>query len=189
VIRVGARVAAMTLDPRSANGRRHITSWVRGLMENQPPGEVNEALMELGATVCTPAEPDCNRCPFEPACEANRLGRQGDFPLPRRRRSTESLQWVAACVVAEDGTWLVRRVEQGPILRGLWLPPLVAVEGDTVRHSITHRKIDISPVFFEVPASTRLDNGWLWVEPSDPGVPTSSLFKKLVEAVPDRSNG
>lgn len=212
VIRVGARVAAMTLDPRSANGRRHIEAWVRGLMENQPPGEVNEALMELGATVCTPAEPDCIRCPFEPACEAKKLGRQGDYPPPRRRRATESLQWVVACVVAEDGRWLVRRVEQGPILRGLWLPPLVAIEGEgelaqqaasivpvewtsdpvtgvTVRHSITHRKIDVSPVFFEVAASIPLDNGWLWVEPSDPGVPTSSLFKKLVQAVPGRSNG
>jgi A/G-specific adenine glycosylase len=208
VLRVGARVSAMTVDPRSAEGRRQLESWVRGLMENRPAGEINEALMELGATVCTPVEPDCDQCSFAARCEARKLGRQGDYPPPRRRRATENLSWVAACIVADDGTWLVQRIDQGPILRGLWLPPLMALEGEgdparraaslvpfewsfnpelgaAVRHNITHRNIDVIPVFFKVAVSTPLENGWLWVDPSDPGVPTSSLFEKLVAAMPD----
>ena len=54
-MRVGARVLALERDPRSAEGRRRLEAWILGLMEDQSPGEVNEALMELGATVCTPS--------------------------------------------------------------------------------------------------------------------------------------
>jgi A/G-specific adenine glycosylase len=128
VMRVGARVQALVADPRSAEGRRQLEGWIRSLMEGEAPGQVNEALMELGATVCTPVGPGCDRCPLGPECEAMREGRQEAFPPSRRRRATESLLWVAACVVTADGEWLVRRVDEGPILRGLWLPPLVELE-------------------------------------------------------------
>jgi A/G-specific adenine glycosylase len=212
VMRVGARVTVMTLDPRSAAGRRGLEAWILGLMENQPPGEINEALMELGATVCTPAEPCCDRCSLGPGCEARKQGRQSEIPRPRRRRETESLRWVAACVIAEDGRWLVRRVEKGPVLRGLWLPPLAELEdgcdpakeaarlvpfvlasspelGSAVRHNITHRKIDVVPARFDVPRIDPPSDEWRWVSPETPGVPTSSLFKKLVDVMSDRGAG
>jgi A/G-specific adenine glycosylase len=206
VMRVGARVLAMSLDTRSAKGRRHLETWIFGLMDGEPPGRVNEALMELGATVCTPTDPRCDRCPFDAECEARKLGRQRDYPAPRRRRPTESLQWIAACVVDEEGSWLVRRVDEGPILRGLWLPPLVEFEEDdepeevaarlvpfaaissrgrkcAVRHSITHRRIDVIPVRIGAAHSDPPSDAWRWVDPRNPGVPTSSLLAKLVDAV------
>jgi len=208
VMRVGARVRAVEADPRSAQGRRQLEGWIHSLLEGEPPGKVNEALMELGATVCTSVDPGCARCPLGPECEARRQGRQADFPPPRRRRVSESLRWVAACVIAADGEWLLRRVDEGPILRGLWLPPLMEVEGDvdlereaselvpigvmsspkfgdTVRHNITHRKIDVIPVRFEAARSEPPSDAWRWVEPKNPGVPTSSLLAKLVDALPD----
>jgi len=209
VIRVGARFLAMELDPRSAEGRRILRAWVSELIKIENPGQVNEALMELGATVCTPADPVCDHCPLGSVCEARELGRQAEFPVPRPRRATESLRWLAACVIAEDGTWLVREVNKGPILRGLWLPPLAILEdgsdpfqsavrlvpfeltaqpkaGGVVRHNITHRKIDVMPVFFEIARAEPLSDGWSWVRPNDPSVPTSSLFGKLVDAMSDR---
>jgi A/G-specific adenine glycosylase len=211
VMRVGARALAMALDPRSAEGRRRLEAWIRGLMDGEPAGQVNEALMELGATVCTPAEPGCGRCPLGSGCEARKQGRQEDYPPPRRRRATESLRWVAACVVAEDGTWLLRRVDEGPILRGLWLPPLVEIEdgadptaaaarlvpvdvtssqklGPAVRHNITHRKIDVIPIRFSLARGNPPSDSWRWVDPKNPGVPTSSLLQKLVDAMSNRWN-
>jgi A/G-specific adenine glycosylase len=204
-MRVGARVLAIESDPRSADGRRRIEAWILALMENQSPGEVNEALMELGATVCRPIDPDCHGCPLRAGCAARRLDRQHDIPSPRPRRSTVSLRWVAACIVDGDGRWLVKRIDEGPILRGLWLPPISALEDGAdplpaasglvpdgavpmptacrdVRHNITHRKIEVVACRFE------LDNGdqpagWRWVDPENPAVPTSSLLQKLVDAV------
>lgn len=205
-MRVGARVLTLERDPRSAEGRRRLEAWILGLMENQSPGEVNEALMELGATVCTPAEPGCNVCPFSSDCAAKTLGRQQDFPPPRQRRATVSMRWVAACIVSPEGRWLVRRIDDGPILRGLWLPPIAGLEDGAdpvqtaaglvllpsmtassplpaVRHNITHRKIDVIPCRFVVEAFGPPSDGWRWVDPDDPGMPTSSLFEKLVAAI------
>ena len=209
VIRVGARVLALEPDPRSAEGRSRLRIWVGELMAGEDPGQINEALMELGATVCTPSGPGCGHCPLGPDCEARKLGRQAEFPLPRRRRPTESLQWVAACIVASDGSWLVREIDEGPVLRGLWLPPLAALEegaepseiasglapfeltspartGTAIRHNITHRKIDVVPVSIEADRFEPPSKAWRWIDPVDPGVPTSSLFEKLVDAIAKR---
>jgi A/G-specific adenine glycosylase len=206
VMRVGARVQAMEGEPRFAEGRRRLEAWILGLMEGERPGEINEALMELGATVCVPVQPACDRCPFDSVCEARRQGRQEDYPPPRRRRAAVSLRWVAACIVDTDGKWLVRRIDEGPILRGLWLPPLTELEdnadpvhegarlmpidvtsspkpGSIVRHNITHRKIDVFPVRFDVTHRDAPSDAWLWVDPWDPGVPTSSLLAKLVRVL------
>ena len=205
VMRVGSRVLAMEGEPRSAKGRRRLGTWILGLMAGESPGEVNEALMDLGATVCTPVDPGCYICPFGSGCEAQRQGRQEDYPSPRRRRATESLRWVAACIVGADGAWLVRRINDGPILRGLWLPPLMEFEegadpafeaarllpygetspviGPDVRHNITHRKIDVTPVRFDVAHAKPPSGDWRWVDPRNPRVPTSSLLAKLADAL------
>ena len=206
-MRVGSRVAALELDPRSAEGRRILEAWILSLMEDREPGEINEALMELGATVCVPVEPACDRCPLAARCRARASGRQNDFPVPRRRRGTVSVTWVAACIVRSDGSWLVARIDEGPILRGLWLPPLAALAqcddpaavahrlvpktmgppevGPPVRHHITHRRIDVVPCRFEFESGGAKPAAWRWVNPEHPGVPTSSLLEKLVRAVSD----
>jgi len=137
VMRVGARVLAMETDPRSAAGRRRLETWVVGLMEGAPPGQVNEALMELGAVVCRPVDPDCAVCPFADRCGAKAEGRPEAYPPPRRRRAQVALRWVAACCVDREGAWLLRRIDEGPILRGLWLPPLAELE-DWTGHSPPH---------------------------------------------------
>jgi adenine-specific DNA glycosylase len=116
---------------------------------------------------------------------------------------------VAACIVDEEGRWLVRRVDEGPILRGLWLPPLVELAdgadpgkaamrlvpftviqspkpGNAVRHNITHRKIDVIPLLFETAHSEPPTEAWRWVDPKKPGLPTSSLFAKLVDSLAER---
>jgi A/G-specific adenine glycosylase len=205
VIRVSARVRADGGDPRSAEGRRTVEGWILELMEGENPGEVNEALMELGATVCVPVNPDCERCPLADVCEAKKQSRQLEFPPPRKRRASLALRWVAACVVDTCGQWLLQRVDSGPILRGLWLPPLaelgkgahpvqVAIQllpvepisppkrGPIVRHNITHRKIDVIPIRIDASQPDLPNDAWRWVNPNDPGLPTSSLLQKLVDS-------
>ena len=205
VMRVGARVLAMDADPRGAAGGRRLLNWVFGLMEGAPPGKINEALMELGATVCKATDPDCAACPLAAECRAKDEGRPEAYPPPRRRRAAIALRWVAACCIDENGQWLLRRIDEGPVLRGLWLPPLaeLAAADDpsreaarlvpelqsesgeivpAVRHTITHRRLSVIPVRFALDHVGPMSNGWRWVDPRDPEVPTSSLLLKLVES-------
>lgn len=207
-LRVGSRNLALKADSRSADSRRRIGAWIRGIMEGEPAGAINEALMELGATLCTPHDPGCARCPFAGGCAARAEGRPEIYPPPRHRRATIDLRWVAACCVDREGLWLLKRIDEGPILTGLWLPPLCELKcgadageaalralpdgakgtplvGPVIRHSITHRRIDVFPVRFDVSRTDPVPDSWRWVDPHAPGVPTSSLLGKLVKAVSD----
>jgi len=205
VLRVSARVLALGQDPRSAGGRRAVADWVRALLEGAQPGRVNEALMELGATVCTPRSPRCGTCPLADFCRAHRLGRPEAFPPPRRVRPAEDHRWVAACPVEPGGRWLLRRVTEGPILRGLWLPPFadLAEGGDPVaaavallpvvpraasrhvgqvEHGITHRRIRVIAIVVPVLDGPAPGPEWRWFNVEEQEVATSSLLRKLVAA-------
>ena len=204
VLRVASRFLAAAGDPRTAAGRDALLGWLRPLVEGGPPGPINEALMELGATVCRPLSPDCGRCPLATGCRARAEGRPQRFPPPRRRRGEVAVTWVAACCVDRAGRWLVRQVTDGPILRGLWLPPIAEIGPEdrpeevarrlvpgrlavparllaAVRHSITHRRITIHPVRLIVSDRAAAAAAGRWVDPAAPAVPTSSLFSKLIK--------
>lgn len=206
VLRVAARVLALDDEQASTRTRRVVRGWVRCLMaDGAPAGRLNEALMELGATVCTPRTPRCGSCPLAPGCRAHGLGLEEAFPPPRRTRPAEAHEWVAACCVqSANGRWLLRRVDEGPVLRGLWLPPVVegpagaavararaalpfAARGgqelQPLAHSITFRRIRVVPVLFELRGAREVGEGYRWVSPEEPGLPTSSLLAKLVAAV------
>jgi len=204
VIRVVSRVLCLSGDPRTAVGRRAISDWVCGLMGDVPAGVINEALMELGATLCLQNSPACASCPLREDCGALAEGDPEAFPAPRKRRQAVELRWAAACCIDPDGRWLLQQVADGPILRGLWLPPLAVLEDDNsvveraievarlrpassptrlpvVRHSITHRRIRVYPVRLAIPALTEAGLARRWVDPESPRVPTSSLFGKLIK--------
>lgn len=206
VARVGARVLALDEDPRAKGGRTVILEWVRALMADAAPGEINEGLMELGATICTPAQPDCGICPLAGSCRALIEGNPTAYPPPRRTRETVELRWLAAIIEDPAGRWLLRRVDEGPILRGLWLPPFTEIEATRslddqvlellpfdatppvvfskpVKHSITHRRIVVTPARARIDQKLSLPDGWLWVDPAEPNLPTSSLLAKLLSSV------
>jgi A/G-specific adenine glycosylase len=205
VMRVASRVLAFAGNPRSAAARQTLGDWVRSLMPGQPPGAINEALMELGALICLPKAPACDRCPLAEACRGHAIGDPESFPRPRPTRAAVEMQWVAACLIDQSGGWMLRRIEEGTILRGLWLPPLASlgpeddpvgvaqalvpwtasgrpVERQPVRHAITYRRITVTPVQMPVGSVEHCPDGWQRVDPVKPELPTSSLLAKLVKA-------
>lgn len=101
----------------------------RKVMAQQPaeaPGDFNQALMELGALVCTPGQPDCAACPLQALC----LGRQSGNParLPQKAPKKARKKCELTLCLAQDaaGRWLLqKRGEQG-VLAGLWQPPVLA---------------------------------------------------------------
>jgi A/G-specific adenine glycosylase len=206
VARVGGRFLGLAGDPRARPDRAAILAWVEQLQNELPPGLTNEALMELGALVCTPTRPRCERCPLADDCRAKAEGDPEAYPPPRKLRPPVELRWVCAVVEAADGRWLLHEVTAGPILRGLWLPPYAdladvpslesqafsllpfKVDGSvavhpSVRHSITHRRIEVIPVAIRGPVPVDPPARWCWANPRSPGLPTSSLLGKLLRSL------
>ena len=119
--------------PRPAAGALEVRA--RALLEatDAPPGEVNQALMDLGGEVCTPRSPACDHCPLGPDCLARARGTQAERPgrAPRRELPHRT---IAVTVVCREGRVLIgRRPEEG-LLGGLWEFPGGKVEpGETPR--------------------------------------------------------
>ncbi len=208
VARVTSRVLALPLPLGSPALLLAGRAFARELHGEAPTPELFEALMELGATVCAPASPRCGACPLAARCAAAAAGTAEAFPLPRARRSRERRRWVAVWLERPDRTVLLRRVDEGPVLVGLWLPPFVELaEGEepgaaarslasdaggpvrlapapAVRHSITHRDILVLPFIGSVGLArvSEARVGWSWQDPSKPSVPSSTMLAKLAAA-------
>jgi A/G-specific adenine glycosylase len=208
VARVTARMRALRLPMGGAALFRAARELGASLYAESSTPEVWEALMELGATVCTPASPSCAACPLQASCAALAAGDSAAFPLPRPQRSREAHRWVALWVERADGRVLLRRVDDGPLLVGLWLPPLASLSdgvdpaeaaetlareagysvplrpAHVVSHGITHRDIRVFPFAARV-STFRVGEpqpGWSWQDPAAPTLPTSSLLAKLAGA-------
>jgi A/G-specific adenine glycosylase len=119
--RVIARLFALRLDPRSPRGRRRIQSLADALLVRSSPGDANQALMELGATVCTPRAPRCPACPLRSSCKAKRLGTPDAFPAARKRKTSRMIHLVTG-VAFRKGKILL--VEDDEMVRGHLVTPL-----------------------------------------------------------------
>lgn len=126
VARVLARLFAITEDVKSAGGSartwRVAERLVEGLAPDQEPGDWNQALMELGATVCTPGEPACALCPAAALCEARRRGIASELPRVAKKRQPATQQRVAIVLSSGRAVLLARR-RSDALFGGLWEPP------------------------------------------------------------------
>ncbi len=128
VLRVLSRWLALRSDPRAAPGRRVVEAEARALVEaSDRPGDWNQALMELGAMVCTPSSPRCEGCPVARSCGARALGLVGSIPALRSRRPSVRVRQAAALVRRGGDYLFVRRPEAGT-LAGLWELPTIEIE-------------------------------------------------------------
>jgi A/G-specific adenine glycosylase len=132
-LRLHARLLGYEGDPRSGDGQRTLWDWARQLVEAQgshpvgfPPSALNQALIDLGATVCTPSEPRCPECPLRRWCRAFQAGRQRELPRLARRPAITAVT-EAAVAVRHRGRFLLRRRPPGERWAGLWDFPRFAL--------------------------------------------------------------
>jgi A/G-specific adenine glycosylase len=115
------RVLARMYDVPSPTARwlrETAAAWV----DERRPGDWNQALMELGATICTPRGPRCDRCPVARWCRALEAGTVADRPAPPKKRVVPTARIVLAVVHDGDRVLLERRPDDG-LLGGLWAFP------------------------------------------------------------------
>ena len=118
-LRLYCRLLGTRVDPRSAVGQRLLWEFAGRLPPASEPSEINQALMELGATVCTPREPGCQRCPLLPHCRAAATGLQHEIPPPARRPELTRVV-ERAVVVRRRGQVLLMQHGVDERWAGLW---------------------------------------------------------------------
>lgn len=129
VQRVLAREGALAGDPARAECARLIHARARALLDPARPGDSNQALMELGATVCVPRAPRCLACPWSEHCAARALGAPERFPAAAPARETVIVVRAAAALRDRHARVLLRRVPEDQRNAGLWELPAAALPG------------------------------------------------------------
>jgi A/G-specific adenine glycosylase len=119
----------------AAPGADRVRARAEALVQVAPEaGAMNEALMELGALVCTPKAVRCEACPWRAVCVARRDGTVMELPKKSPKRARARMD--VACVVVRDGArvWLERRSDRG-LFGGMYEPPSRVIDGDDVKQA------------------------------------------------------
>jgi A/G-specific adenine glycosylase len=170
-------------------GRKQIAEIAAQLLDRKQPGDFNQAMMELGATLCLPKNPQCLLCPVAKLCRARELGMQQEFPAQKAKTKNVEIErdlfWIE-----RDGRVLAwQRPEDARLMPGFWeLPEREHLPGakparelGRFRHGITVHNYRITVWRTAVPS--KLENcRWLEVGGLS-AMPLSTIFKKALEIV------
>lgn len=202
VERVLSRWLALELEPKSRPARERMLAVASGLLEPGRAGDSNQALMELGATVCVPKRPRCLLCPIAAGCRARQEGDPERYPVVRAKRERELHRLLVVVVERDGGVLLFRRQEDSALLAGIWELPWTYLEPAPeeglaeryggrwslgprvggVRHSITFRDLELEVHRAEL-AAPAPEGVWGWFgEAERAEMPLSSLVRKVLRA-------
>ncbi|OPZ72943.1 MAG: putative A/G-specific adenine glycosylase YfhQ [bacterium ADurb.Bin478] len=136
VARVVSRLAAFSGEVQSTANKKILQAMADTLLPASTPGDFNEAMMELGALLCTPAAPQCGVCPLARCCRARQQGEPERFPVKRAKKKRPHHEVAAAIIWRQGRILLARRLEQG-LLGGLWeFPGGKREKGETLEQTV-----------------------------------------------------
>ena len=163
VARVFARYWMISEDFKKLPARARLAERLTPEIEQAAvPGNFNQAMMELGALVCTPTSPDCGVCPLRSGCAARKKGVQTDYPIKVAKGSVPTRRATQVIIPDEKGRILLVQNREGGLLKGLWeLPTVEPSIGLT--QVFSHFKLELSTfkvlrkdAEFKVPGSVPL---------------------------------
>ncbi len=206
VKRVLARHFAVAGFPGEKNVEKRLWQLAEELLPPRAMARYTQALMDLGATLCTRAKPACGACPLAASCRGLALGRVGDFPAPRPAKTVPA-RATHMLLLLRDGELLLEKRPSSGIWGGLWSLP--ELEDDTrlralcrdrygcsiappqrldpLVHGFTHFKLEIRPLVCHVekfvPAAREPGQVWLSLEDAHGAaipVPVRRLIERLL---------
>jgi A/G-specific adenine glycosylase len=209
VLRVAARLMDSPADTALPAVRKSVSAWLLTWMPENRPGDFNEALMELGALVCTPKSPSCLICPWRDICLSLKNGTVDKRPVKSKRTKHRTEKIAAAVVTDSAGRLLIHKRPDTGLLAGLWeLPNVTAAnkkEGAAAikkhletqlgipvsdpaflkndRHVFTHITWQIAVYRFSLEADvTPKDDTWVFADRDDleQRFPLPTAFSKLL---------
>ena len=142
VARVFSRVWKLTDDFSKQQNRAKLAARLQPEIDRcKVPGDFNQAMMELGATVCTPTNPACGVCPLAKVCAARKAGVQADYPVKPTRKALPVRKVTAVIVRDAKGRVLLVQNKKGGLLKGLWELPTLEEAAD-VTQVFSHFKLE-----------------------------------------------
>jgi len=186
VLRVISRLTADSSDIGDPISKDRFETVADALLDRRDPGRFNQAMMELGATICLPRDPLCLICPVSADCKARIEGTQAQLPVKLRR--VEPVQVATTLLVVERGGKILlwRRDPESLRLGGFWelpssedLPKVKPQETvGSFKHSITHHNYTCTVVRASV---SRASNRYQWFERAElDGLPLSTTTRKAM---------
>ncbi len=176
VVRVLCRVFGLPGDPRSTHNQKMLWSFAEQLVPADRPGDFNQAMMELGAVLCSIDEPGCERCPILKHCAAGNSADPSVFPEYPANRPTVTVTHSSAILRNDTGEVLIVQRPQHGLWGGLWeFPRVICEPGEPeiqaaaravseyigvetrigkrlakIKHTVTHHRITLYGYFAEI---------------------------------------
>lgn len=210
VKRVLARYSAQAGYPGETSVAKQLWALAEQLTPQERVNNYTQAMMDLGATLCTRSKPQCLLCPVQSGCAAHRLGQETRFPEPKPKKVIPVRQTHMALLYHQGHILLYRRPTEG-IWGGLWsLPEHEQAEAlaqtlpftgltigtpselNSIKHVFSHFQLTIHPWLTELQSVQRpvTDEGWLWYNlASPPRLGLAAPVKKLLKRVADSLAG
>ncbi|MBR1557376.1 MAG: A/G-specific adenine glycosylase [Prevotella sp.] len=177
VYRVLARHFGIETPINTTEGKKVFTALAHELLpssqEENICGDYNQAMMDFGATQCTPQSPDCMACPLVETCEAFRSGRVSQLPVKLKTLKVKE-RHITYILIRCKGYVAIHRRGAGDIWQGLWEPWLtdeiphgaVLLQAN-VKHVLTHRVLFADFYLWEVDERPQLPDDYIWIKESE----------------------
>lgn len=184
VLRVIARLTADASDIGAPATRFRFGETAQELLPHDRPGDFNQALMELGATVCLPRAPLCLICPTARDCLSHQQGRQSELPVKRGKGRPDRAEVEVVVARRGDKVLLKRRSPKESRMPGFWeLPELTDLPGlrgaaaaGSFRHTIVNTRYDVKVMIAQ---GARQRSGMKWISAEErERIPVTTITKK-----------
>lgn len=195
VKRVLARVTLLNIWPDDPKTLKKLWTLAESLTPTISVQAYNQAMMDLGAMVCTRTQPHCGVCPLIQHCQAYQQQRTHEFPVSKPKKAVPHKTGQMVILVRADGAVLLRKRASPGIWGGLWcfperedLPPIHALESRELgvsRHAFTHYKWDVQLEYWKVdcidPAARNDDD--IWYTPESQPLGLAAIVKRFLPLI------
>ncbi|MBV7389885.1 A/G-specific adenine glycosylase [Enterococcus alishanensis] len=124
VMRVVSRLFLIEDDIAKASSRKIFDVAMRKIISHEHPGDFNQAMMDLGSSICTPTNPDCDNCPIQQYCLAYQENRQTEFPIKSKKAKPKDSYFVAGAIENGRGEFLLEKRAETGLLANMWTFPM-----------------------------------------------------------------
>ena len=198
VYRVLARHYGIDVPINTTRGKHTFEALAAELLPKEDAGTFNQAMMDFGATWCTPRSPRCEDCPLAETCEALRTGRVEQLPVKEKKLKVQE-RHLTYIYIRHEGMTALRRRPAGDIWQGLWEPLLIedaplpdlgcplTLLASNVKHVLTHRILLADFYLAEPKSRPTLPPEYQWIKEQElDNYAQPRLIEKLLQQLPPK---